>query len=207
MFDRKLIDYLPQVLQKIEEFAAICSAEQPEIEAAWNALGLVMDNQFIETATEAGVEVWEKEQGIVPLSTDTLEDRKKRLKTAWSIGVVYTYAYLVLWIKNACPEGTPQPVCDDYTLRVFLPVTVDYLQILADMRRNISANVIINPLIFLNKVNFANYTGAAFRCSVKQNIQTNEWETENLALLTDETGVVLTEGSENKVLYEEVDII
>ena len=61
MLDRKLIDYLPPVLQSVMEFAAITGAQQPEIEAAWDALNLVMDNQFIDTATEAGVTVWEKE--------------------------------------------------------------------------------------------------------------------------------------------------
>lgn len=109
MLDRKLIDYLPPVLQSVMEFAAITGAQQPEIEAAWDALNLVMDNQFIDTATEAGVTVWEKELNIVPLATDTLEDRKQRLKTAWTYGVVYTYNWLVNWLKTSCGESNPLP--------------------------------------------------------------------------------------------------
>lgn len=204
MLDRKLIDYLPPVLQSVMEFAAITGAQQPEIEAAWDALNLVMDNQFIDTATEAGVTVWEKELNIVPLATDTLEDRKQRLKTAWTYGVVYTYNWLVDWLKTSCGESNPPPTINDYTLRVSLPVSVDYLHILDDMRRYISANVLIDPLILLSKIKVPHYTGSAFRHSIKQTLTTEEWDLDNINLLADENSKVLMEEAENKVFFEEV---
>ena len=204
MLDRKLIDYLPPVLQSVMEFAAITGAQQPEIEAAWDALNLVMDNQFIDTATEAGVTVWEKELNIVPLATDTLDDRKQRLKTAWTYGVVYTYNWLVDWLKTSCGESNPPPTINDYTLRVSLPVSVDYLHILDDMRRYISANVLIDPLILLSKIKVPHYTGSAFRHSIRQTLTTEEWDVENINLLADENSKVLMEEAENKVFYEEV---
>lgn len=204
MLDRKLIDYLPPVLQSVMEFAAITGAQQPEIEAAWDALNLVMDNQFIDTATEAGVTVWEKELNIVPLATDTLEDRKQRLKTAWTYGVVYTYNWLVNWLKTSCGESNPLPIINDYTLRVSLPVSVDYLHILDDMRRYVAANVLIDPLILLSKIKIPHYTGSAFRHSIKQTLTTEEWDMDNINLLADENSKVLMEEAENKVFYEEV---
>ena len=199
MLDRKLIDYLPPVLQSVMEFAAITGAQQPEIEAAWDALNLVMDNQFIDTATEAGVTVWEKELNIVPL-----EDRKQRLKTAWTYGVVYTYNWLVNWLKTSCGESNPLPTINDYTLRVSLPVSVDYLHILDDMRRYVAANVLIDPLILLSKIKIPHYTGSAFRHSIKQTLTTEEWDMDNINLLADENSKVLMEEAENKVFYEEV---
>lgn len=204
MLDRKLIDYLPPVLQSVMEFAAITGAQQPEIEAAWDALNLVMDNQFIDTATEAGVTVWEKELNIVPLATDTLEDRKQRLKTAWTYGVVYTYNWLVNWLKTSCGENNPLPTINEYTLRVSLPVSVDYLHILDDMRRYVSANVLIDPLILLSKIKVPHYTGSAFRHSIKQTLTTEAWDMDGINLLTDENSKVLMEEAENKVFYEEV---
>ena len=204
MLDRKLIDYLPPVLQRVMEFAAITGAQQPEIEAAWDALNLVMDNQFIDTATEAGVMVWEKELNIVPLATDALEDRKQRLKTAWTYGVVYTYNWLVNWLKTSCGENNPLPTINEYTLRVSLPVSVDYLHILDDMRRYVSANVLIDPLILLSKIKVPHYTGSAFRHSIKQTLTTEAWDMDGINLLTDENSKVLMEEAENKVFYEEV---
>ena len=190
MLDRKLIDYLPPVLQSVMEFAAITGAQQPEIEAAWDALNLVT--------------VWEKELNIVPLATDTLEDRKQRLKTAWTYGVVYTYNWLVNWLKTSCGESNPLPTINDYTLRVSLPVSVDYLHILDDMRRYVAANVLIDPLILLSKIKIPHYTGSAFRHSIKQTLTTEEWDMENINLLADENSKVLMEEAENKVFYEEV---
>ena len=204
MLDRKLIDYLPPVLQRVMEFAAITGAQQPEIDAAWDALNLVMDNQFIDTATEAGVTLWEQELNIVPLASDTLEDRKQRLKTAWTYGVVYTYNWLVNWLKNSCGESNPLPTIKDYTLRVSLPVSVDYLHILDDMRRYISANVLIDPLILLSKIRVPHYTSSAFRHSIKQTLTTEEWDLDNINLLADENSKVLMEEAENKVFFEEV---
>ena len=186
------------------EFAAITGAQQPEIDAAWDALNLVMDNQFIDTATEAGVTLWEQELNIVPLASDTLEDRKQRLKTAWTYGVVYTYNWLVNWLKNSCGESNPLPTIKDYTLRVSLPVSVDYLHILDDMRRYISANVLIDPLILLSKIRVPHYTGSAFRHSIKQTLTTEEWDLDNINLLADENSKVLMEEAENKVFFEEV---
>lgn len=206
MLDRKLIDYLPPVLQSVMEFAAITGAQQPEIEAAWNALDVVMDNQFIDTATEAGVTVWEKELNIVPLAADTLKDRKQRLKTAWTYGVVYTYNWLVGWIGTSFGSGNPLPTINDYTLRISLPVSVDYLHILEDMRRYIAANVLIDPLILLSKIKMPHYTGAAYRVSSKQSLTTESWDTSNINILADENGKVLIEPAGKNVLYEEVHI-
>lgn len=170
MPDRKLIDYLPPVLQSVMEFAAITGAQQPEIEAAWDALNLVMDNQFIDTATEAGVTVWEKELGIVPLAADTLEDRKQRLKTAWTYGVVYTYNWLVNWFKTSCGESASQPTINDYTLRVSLPISIDYVQLSKDMRRCLPANLDLRTLITLTRSKLKTFCGTAYRLCIKRSV-------------------------------------
>ena len=48
--DRKILDYLPPVLREVMEFQAINEANEPEISLAWDALSLVMANQFLDTA-------------------------------------------------------------------------------------------------------------------------------------------------------------
>lgn len=206
MNDRKLIDYLPPVLRSVMEYMDITDAQQPEIERAWDALNLVMDNQFIDTATEEGVAVWERELNITPLNTETLEERKQRIKTAWIYGVVYTYNWLVGWLKTSSGNTSRLPAINEYTLRVALPVSVDYIRLLEDMRRYISANVLIDPLILLTEIKMTHYAGAAFRHSVRQTMQTPEWPMDNINMLTDETGRVLMEEADSLIMYEEVTV-
>lgn len=206
MNDRKLIDYLPPVLRSVMEYMAITDAQQPEIERAWDALNLVMDNQFIDTATEEGVAVWERELNITPINTETLEERKQRIKTAWIYGVVYTYNWLVGWLKTFSGNTSRLPAINEYTLRVALPVSVDYIRLLEDMRRYISANVLIDPLILLTEIKMTHYAGAAFRHSVRQTMQTPEWPMDNINMLTDETGRVLMEEADSLIMYEEVTV-
>lgn len=59
--DRKLLDYLPPVLREVMEIQAINEANEPEISLAWDALSLVMANQFLDTADSTGLSVWERE--------------------------------------------------------------------------------------------------------------------------------------------------
>lgn len=201
--DRKLIDYLPPMLQKVTEFMAITEAQQPEIEKAWTALDFVMNNQFIDTATKEGVSVWESELGITPLNTDTLEDRKQRIKRFWTYGVVYTYNWLVDWLKTFCGNNNPLPIINEYTLRVSLPITIDYLGVLENLRKYISANVLIEPLLLLSKINLPLYTGAAFRSSSVQKLQTDDWNTDDIIMLADENGNVLMEEADSLIFFEE----
>ena len=219
MAHKKLIDYLPPVLQEIMEFMAINEAMQPEITDAWAALQRVMNNQFIDTATEDGVEMWETELDITPPATDTLDQRKERIKSFWVYGVVYTYNWLVGWLKASC-EGrrTQLPVVTDYTLKVSLPISVDYVSLLESMRRYISANILIDPTILLTAPVLNLYTGAAFRTGIKQDVKStgwdgkrkddpddpSDWDLDGISMLADEAGTVLLEDAGNLVLFEEV---
>ncbi len=109
--DRQLIDYLPPVLREIEEFKAINSAIQPEIESAWAELGRLMNNQFLSTADENGVSRWEKELHIIPKDTDTLEARKVRIKSVWNRELPYTFKWLKNWLAGLCgTEGHSESV-------------------------------------------------------------------------------------------------
>ena len=100
--DRKLLDYLPPVLREVLEFQAINAANEPEISIAWDALALVLANQFLDTATASGVAVWERELNIRPKDTDTLEVRKARIKALWNLELPYTLPWLKNWLTGLC---------------------------------------------------------------------------------------------------------
>ncbi len=103
--DRRLINYLPPVLQQVQEFQAINAANEPEISIAWDALAAVMANQFLDAADEWGVAVWERELRILPKGTDTMEFRKARIKSMWNTQLPYTLPQLRNILQALCGAG------------------------------------------------------------------------------------------------------
>lgn len=122
--DRKLLDYLPPVLREVLEFQAINAANEPEISIAWDALALVLANQFLDTATASGVAVWERELNIRPKDTDTLEVRKARIKALWNLELPYTLPWLKNWLTGLCGELGHEESIVDYTINIQLDYTV-----------------------------------------------------------------------------------
>lgn len=124
MDDRKLIDYLPPVLRDVLEFQAINTANEPEISLAWDALALVLANQFIDTATEISVKVWESELSIYPKDTDTLAMRKARIKAMWNMEKPYTVPWLKEWLTGLCGSDGHEETISDYTINIQLDYTM-----------------------------------------------------------------------------------
>lgn len=122
--DRRLINYLPPVLREVLEFQAINNANEPEISIAWDALALLLANQFLDTATEAGVKVWESELDIYPKDTDTLAGRKARIKAMWNLELPYTVPWLKNWLTSICGPLGHEETISDYTINIQLDYTV-----------------------------------------------------------------------------------
>lgn len=143
--DRKLVDYLPPVLAGTKEMAAIMAAEQPEVEALWDTLRVVLDAGFVQTAGSRGLSRWEKIIGIRPKGTDTLEVRRIRIITRMNERLPYTMRVLCQMLTAICgPEGyTVRLYPDRYYLRV--RVALDQLESYNDvrsmLRRVVPANI------------------------------------------------------------------
>ena len=122
--DRKLLDYLPPVLREVMEFQAINEANEPEISLAWDALSLVMANQFLDTADSTGLSVGERELTIYPKDTDTLETRRARIKAMWNLELPYTLPWLKNWLTSICGPTGHEEIVADYTINIQLDYTV-----------------------------------------------------------------------------------
>jgi len=104
--ERKLIDYLPYVVQDFKEFQGITNGEQPEFNLVWNTYEQVFGNQFIDTMENYGLSRWEKMLKITPKGTDTLETRRARIKTRLNNFVPYpirVFAQTLTAIANGEP--------------------------------------------------------------------------------------------------------
>lgn len=104
--ERKLIDYLPYVVQDFKEFQGITTGEQPEFELVWDAHEQVFNNQFIDTMDDYGLSRWEAMLKITPKGTDTLDTRRARIKTQLNNFVPYpirVFAQMLTAIANGEP--------------------------------------------------------------------------------------------------------
>lgn len=122
--DRWLLNYLPPVLREVLEFKAINEANEPEISLLWDAFALVLANQFLDTADQNGVRMWEQELKLHPKDTDTLEERKDRIKALWNMEIPYTVPWLKKWLTGICGPYGHDVVLTDYTLDIQLDHTV-----------------------------------------------------------------------------------
>ena len=121
--DRRLLDYLPPVLRDVMEFQAINAANEPEISLAWDALALVMANQFLDTADERGVSVWERELNMYPKGTDTMDVRKARIKGIWNMETPYTFPWLKSWLSGLCGSDGHEESINGYLINIQLDYT------------------------------------------------------------------------------------
>lgn len=103
--DRELIAYLPGLMQDYEEMKQIMQAEQPCVEALWEACDMLMKEAFLDTETETGAEVWERILEITPKDTDSLELRNFRIKGRLNEDLPYTDRTLERQLLALCGEN------------------------------------------------------------------------------------------------------
>lgn len=161
--DRNLIDYLPQVLKEVRELKAITEAEQPEIADLWTALENALNDQFIEDATENGVNRLESILDIVPKATDTLDERKFKILTRFNEQLPYTFRTLEERLITLCGSDgfTMELFNTTYTLKVRLELVVKDHQDAVDslLKRITPANLIIDlDLNYNQHSTLANFT-------------------------------------------------
>ena len=102
----RLIEYVPPVLQDVEEYQVLMSeGEQPHIDALWNEVESALHNQFIADADESGVERYERLVDISPNPEETLEVRKLKVMARWNNQQPYTMRTLEEKMDELCGAG------------------------------------------------------------------------------------------------------
>ena len=149
-----LKDYWPLVTKKILEFEKIADAENPEINNLWVAHKKVLDNQFIKTLTEEGCARWENILNIVPMGTDTLEDRRFRILARINADLPFTFRQLENMLYALCGDDyTCELVNNDYKLvvRLALGVRRQYDEVSSLLKKVVPANLLIDLDLLWNQ--------------------------------------------------------
>ncbi len=106
--DTRIIEiekYWADVVRNTAEFQQIANAQNPELNTLAQCIQRILQDAFINDATEYGVERWEKMLKIAPALTDTLETRKVRILTYLSFKTPYTWRTLEQMIVSYVGEN------------------------------------------------------------------------------------------------------
>ena len=163
MDNRKLIDYLPQVLKDVREYRSIVAAEEPELVDLWTALENALKDNFIDDTAENGVLRLENILKISPKATDNLGDRKFRIKARFNEQLPYTFRTLQKRLAILCGENgyTCELLNETYILKVRIELVVKGQYDAVDnlLERIVPANLVIDlDLMYNQHQTLANFT-------------------------------------------------
>ena len=139
------------VVGDTKEFSEIAKALNPELELLWHNIGVVLNEWFLETMSEFGISRIEKSLGIKPLDTDTLEDRRFRLKARYNQDTPYTYRTLYNMLDNLC-NGDFSLFLDEYKIdiKVGPGAKKQFVEVQKLVERVVPANIAIAIDILYN---------------------------------------------------------
>lgn len=153
--DRKLINYLPVVVRDVKDYKVIMNSQQSEVEKLWLVLNNVIADAFTTTATKNGVERREKILKITPKGTDSLEERRFRIRVKENDQLPYTYKVLEKHLGSLCGvDGYALDINnEDYLVSIKLELkaqkSIDEISIYA--RKIVPSNMIIDIKIMYNQ--------------------------------------------------------
>lgn len=98
----RLVEYLPEFLRDVREFDEILKSGSEDIGQAELARRSVLENSFLEDITEIGAGRWEAMLGLQPKDTETLDDRKFRIKSYMIGDRPYTFRALLQRLEQLC---------------------------------------------------------------------------------------------------------
>ncbi len=156
-------DYWIKEVQNIKEFKVISDLEDAELLNLKQEVANLIDDQFIETATEKGIARREKMLNIQPYSDDTLESRRFRTSVQWNNQGPYTQNQLINRLANLVGDDgyTIALSHESYTLTVKISLGVKRMLNDAEiMVTNMApCNLIINvDLLYNRHIDLANFT-------------------------------------------------
>ena len=146
-----VLSALPPVLGEIYEMQAAAEAENSELNLLWQGAEDLMNDQFIESATENGVSRWEKMMLLGHKDTDTLPQRKFRIQSAVSGRLPFTVWVLREQLDHLCGAEGYELTVDhaNYKVTVLLALEAqnEFDAVTELLQKMLPANLIIEVLV------------------------------------------------------------
>ena len=155
--DVNLLNYWMPILRQLKEFEEIANTEEPELKLILEAIDRTLNNMFIETADESGIERFEKILGITPSDEDTLDTRRFRVLVKWNDSVPYTDKELYNKLLSLCGSEDKFDInsnYEDYFLEIIthLGVVGAFDTVISMLEEMLLCNLILNVQNVLNEI-------------------------------------------------------
>lgn len=142
----KINNYLPKALQEIKEFQAINENLDIELNNISSLISKIKTETIVETATEYGINKWEKILGIISLDNESLEVRRFRIINILTSKLPYTLKWLKMKLTQIVGSEsgwTLNVSYVDYTITITLSGldTNLMLEVEKQLRNSIPANM------------------------------------------------------------------
>lgn len=112
--DVHLLEYWMPLLRNLKEFKEIAKTEEPELKYILEAIDRTLNNMFIETADEYGIERFESMMGIIPNEGDDLEKRRLTVLTIWNDYIPFTRSELYKRLVSICGSESGFEMIEKY---------------------------------------------------------------------------------------------
>jgi len=159
----KIIDLWPPIMQELREFQKIAEIEETFFEQLKQEIQNIVDDQFIQTATEKGIARRERMLNVSPFADDTLETRRFRVQGVWNDKLPYTYRVLLERLDSLCgPDGYVIELnAGEYSLNIKIELTRKRMfdEVVRITRQMVPANIVIAVELRYNQhLTLANFT-------------------------------------------------
>jgi len=158
----KIMDLWPPIMQELREFQKIAEIEDVFFEKFIQEIDGIVDDQFIQTATEKGIARRERMLKISPFADDTLETRRFRVQGVWNDKLPYTYRVLLERLDSLCgPDGYVMELnAGEYSLNIKIELTKKRMfdEVVRIARQMVPANIVITVELRYNQhITLANF--------------------------------------------------
>lgn len=156
-------DLWPPIMQELKEFKKIAEIEEAFFERLKQEIENIVDDQFIQTATEKGIARREKMLNVSSFADDTLETRRFRVQGVWNDKLPYTYRVLLERLDSLCgPDGYVIELnAGEYSLNIKIELTRRRMfdEVVRITRQMVPANIVITVELRYNQhLTLANFT-------------------------------------------------
>ena len=159
----KIADLWPPIMQELKEFQKIAEIEEAFFERLKQEIENIVDDQFIQTATEKGIARREKMLKISPFADDTIETRRFRVQGVWNDKLPYTYRVLLERLDSLCgPDGYVMELnAGEYSLNIKIELTKKRMfdEVVRITRQMVPANIVVTVELRYNQhMTLVNFT-------------------------------------------------